>query len=456
MHDSFRFSTDVWGGFMRGCPDIALDTHIYQAWMEPSSKETFYDNACAQKLKIAELERTFGPVIVGEWSLATDNCAMWLNGFNDNLPGYPKLPCKYVECPEPYMGPEQPGAPPDPTKPLQGPYGTGISGPSFGLCPIGRDWIKEEHTDGLNWMRAPADAPDATDATDEVIGSLAKKKMQSFALVAHGFYFWNFKTEFEPNWSFMEALARGWLTYYNTTSKDEHGGAGWEGIADACALEDGGAFSCLARRDVPRSVVQGGVAYTVGYDAGFLADLEAMDDDEFYEAADAALNTYYTEHRLDGGTCDFAGAGMLAFDGTLVDDDSPAAQLGKAAATNGYKANGPAPTSERGHAVGGNKPAPPLGGGGEVCVASSSLWEAAFGAAAVATMLGALAYSRRAAKRRRAAGLSVTLEGAYGGVGGQITKGPRGGWGDADARETRGLLNGAPTTAAWRPQATGL
>lgn len=30
------------------------------------------------------------PIIVGEWSLATDNCAMWLNGFNDNLPGFPK------------------------------------------------------------------------------------------------------------------------------------------------------------------------------------------------------------------------------------------------------------------------------------------------------------------------------------------------------------------------------
>jgi len=33
------------------------------------------------------MEREFGPVIVGEWSLATDNCAMWLNGFNDNLSG---------------------------------------------------------------------------------------------------------------------------------------------------------------------------------------------------------------------------------------------------------------------------------------------------------------------------------------------------------------------------------
>ena len=66
------------------------------------------------------MEREFGPVIVGEWSLATDNCAMWLNGFNDNLPGFPRLPCKYIPCSEPYMGQGvQPGAPPDPTKPYQ-------------------------------------------------------------------------------------------------------------------------------------------------------------------------------------------------------------------------------------------------------------------------------------------------------------------------------------------------
>ncbi|KAL3895211.1 MAG: hypothetical protein SGPRY_013574, partial [Prymnesium sp.] len=59
------------------------------------------------------------PMIVGEWSLATDNCAMWLNGFNDNLPGYPKVSCGMVQCPPPYMGFSQPGCPPDPSLPLQ-------------------------------------------------------------------------------------------------------------------------------------------------------------------------------------------------------------------------------------------------------------------------------------------------------------------------------------------------
>jgi glucan 1,3-beta-glucosidase len=82
MHDSFRFDPNLWGGFMDGCPERALDTHIYQAWRIPDSRIGFYTDACRQKSYIAAMERAFGPVIVGEWSLATDNCAMYLNGFN--------------------------------------------------------------------------------------------------------------------------------------------------------------------------------------------------------------------------------------------------------------------------------------------------------------------------------------------------------------------------------------
>lgn len=77
MHDSFRLDTQVWGGFMDGCPERALDTHIYQAWRDPDSRVGYYNDACRQKKALTALERAFGPVIVGEWSLATDNCAMW-------------------------------------------------------------------------------------------------------------------------------------------------------------------------------------------------------------------------------------------------------------------------------------------------------------------------------------------------------------------------------------------
>jgi len=72
MHDSFRLGS--WKGFMDGCPERALDTHIYQAWRDPDSRIGFYTDACRAKMFIAEVERDFGPVIVGEWSLATDNC----------------------------------------------------------------------------------------------------------------------------------------------------------------------------------------------------------------------------------------------------------------------------------------------------------------------------------------------------------------------------------------------
>lgn len=30
MHDSFNYDVNTWGDFMKNCPTIGLDTHIYQ------------------------------------------------------------------------------------------------------------------------------------------------------------------------------------------------------------------------------------------------------------------------------------------------------------------------------------------------------------------------------------------------------------------------------------------
>ena len=100
----------------------------------------FYTNSCSFKGMIAHMEQEFGPVIVGEWSLATDNCTMWLNGLNDNFPGFPRLPCNYIPCSKPYMGSEQPGAPVDPGKPEHGPFGTGMV-MDFTFAIIGQIWM---------------------------------------------------------------------------------------------------------------------------------------------------------------------------------------------------------------------------------------------------------------------------------------------------------------------------
>ena len=73
MHSSFRPTVEIWGGFMDGCPDRALDMHVYQAFSQPYSRISYYQQACDERGMIQQMEQHFGPVIVGEWSLATDS-----------------------------------------------------------------------------------------------------------------------------------------------------------------------------------------------------------------------------------------------------------------------------------------------------------------------------------------------------------------------------------------------
>ena len=100
------------------------------------------------------------------------------------------MPCKFTPCAESYLGHEQPGVPLDPSKPLQGPYGSGMSGPAFGLCPGTRDWLKESSGNpftGRDWIRAPPNAPRRLDDTDDVMTNLAYKKIDAFSGIGHGF-----------------------------------------------------------------------------------------------------------------------------------------------------------------------------------------------------------------------------------------------------------------------------
>ncbi len=191
MHDAFRYDPVIWGDFMLNCPNIGLDTHIYQAWLDPAPQATYLVLACNTKKAIESMENMGMPVVVGEWSLATDNCAMWLNGFNDNLPGYPRVTCRHTTCPLPYTGPGViPGAPVNPQTPTQGPYGTGQSTPSFGQCPIGSGWIDE----------------------DVFMRKLGHAKLYSMD-VGHGFFFWNFKTELEDRWSYIGSVNKGYIPH---------------------------------------------------------------------------------------------------------------------------------------------------------------------------------------------------------------------------------------------------
>jgi len=183
IHDAFRF--DSWAGFMKGCAGVALDTHIYQAWFDIRSQQSFLDNACSWRQRIRDVQENGMPVIVCEWSLATDNCNMWLNGFHDNAPGYPKVECDQMPCPKPYVT----GLPEATKGPSLGPRGTGtLSAPSYGQCPISKPWDNE----------------------DAMQTALAAHKIAAFD-DSVGWFFFNFKVELQAHWSWQASYARGWL-----------------------------------------------------------------------------------------------------------------------------------------------------------------------------------------------------------------------------------------------------
>ena len=192
FHDSFRLDLKHWKTFAYKLQKydnlkIAIDTHIYQAWNQLMSVDELYGKVCGEKVKINEFKKLGLPVIVGEWSLATDNCAMWLNGFQDNLPGYPNVICGYQNCPNPNT---------EIIDGSQGPFGSGISTPISGMCPVGNLW----------------------DNNEEVMKLLALKSLNVFTKHGSGWFFWNFKVELEDRWDYLQLLNKGWIGDINDMS----------------------------------------------------------------------------------------------------------------------------------------------------------------------------------------------------------------------------------------------
>ena len=316
MHDSFRFSTDIWGSFMAGCPDRVLDTHQYQAWWGAAPRTAHYDASCTNRKGLVDMELAFGPVIVGEFSLATDNCAMWLNGFNDNLPAYPKRACKYISCGNTsYLGPDQPHGIVNKSKPYLGPYGTGISGPDHGMCPVDRDWMDhrsiidgEEFTQA-DYLNMPPKAPRGMDDTVEVRNTMARSLLEAYSF-GHGHMFWNFRTElYEPAWSFPEAVKAGYMPTGDLNTKS---------MRTVCDGFRNGTFICVCDTTASDAAIQTGLAYAIQHDntgnvSHNLAWLKTLTGPALWQEASAIFTTYYEKNRLSGATCDFDGAATLQY-----------------------------------------------------------------------------------------------------------------------------------------------
>ena len=77
-----------------------MDTHQYLAWSgHHDDMSTYCDNYGKTISKAKDIKYE---VWVGEWSLATDVCALWLGGFND-ASSDAQSTCQRVECPRSYL-----------------------------------------------------------------------------------------------------------------------------------------------------------------------------------------------------------------------------------------------------------------------------------------------------------------------------------------------------------------
>jgi hypothetical protein len=197
-----------------------------------------------------------------------------------------------------------------------------MSGPIFGQCPGSRDWIKEGNGNpltGQDWISAPPQAPKRLDDTDNVMQHLALKKIDAFSGIGHGFYFWNFRTDlYEPQWSYMAALERGWIPRGNLNHPS---------VINACAREDAGSYSCVLKRHQLDKTVLQAAAYALEYEnrtntteGQRILSLTGQDLDD---AADTLISDLFDKYRYAGVTCDFGGVAMLIEENrTLSDDDA--------------------------------------------------------------------------------------------------------------------------------------
>ena len=176
--------------------DIYLDTHQYKAWNEPVSFEILIDS-----IRHWDYPKTCFPIIIGEFSLATDNCQMWLNGFMDNIPNYPLQECYYERCPRILEGNNKIYI----KNSVNGPFGTGKSYPlENGYCPITTPIY-------LN-KKISVSIYNNTYNEDYYAKILYKELTKVFEDKTVGWIFWNFRTSSSSySWNYLSSLKLNYI-----------------------------------------------------------------------------------------------------------------------------------------------------------------------------------------------------------------------------------------------------
>lgn len=206
FHDSFRPFDWKDAKFLEknGKPKVKiyLDTHQYMAWGRPIPFNDYLIGA--QKW---EQPYTVFDIIVGEFSLATDNCLMWLNGFMDNQPGFPLQRCFIEDCPHKDKYLEQFN------KVSNGPFGSGYSYPTKdGMCPTTIPiYLNKNISIDTTWVEKSKNF-NIADREKYYAKKLFESLTNSFEKNSSGWIFWNFDVESSTyQWSFLNLINKNYI-----------------------------------------------------------------------------------------------------------------------------------------------------------------------------------------------------------------------------------------------------
>jgi hypothetical protein len=187
FHDAFRTDPNTWNDLFEDddIENVIMDTHQYLAWWGANEDIGGYCDGYGSLM--SNMSNFKYPVWVGEWSLATDVCATWLGGFNDNNTPY-AFDCQWVDCPYTYLD-ESTGTDFDRTAAMLGPYGSNtLSTIQNGKCP-----------------------KDSAFFSDDDVMTLGQCMMWILNDNVDGHFLWTVRNELEERWEYKAAYDAGWI-----------------------------------------------------------------------------------------------------------------------------------------------------------------------------------------------------------------------------------------------------
>jgi len=200
FHDAFHFDASTWNDLFDDddIENVVMDTHQYFAWWGAQDDIGNYcDGYGGTFNNAAEIKYE---IWVGEWSLATDVCALWLGGFNDANTAASRT-CQRVTCPTSYMST----------------YGVDFDRTAAKLGPYGASGLAWDHP----YIMSGTCAIDSDYFPDDQIMRLGQCTLDIFNWAVEGHFMWTVRNELEPRWNYIDSYDKGWIKNQDNKAVEE-------------------------------------------------------------------------------------------------------------------------------------------------------------------------------------------------------------------------------------------